>query len=368
MFWATVSLFIVGAVASPVDEKIIPSGESTAIEEAGANRDEKLFSVFQIVKFNNEECPASNGQTGVCYTAAECTAQSGGAAHGSCASGFGVCCVVTLSPCSGTTSSTNVLLEHDVANPGTCTTDNEDTSSTTKKRRSFGRALSSTEWDYLINKNNDAVVQLRLDFEKVELQGPTNGECSNDTILIEHADASTNKYLPTNLCGTLTGDHIYVDFRDNSAIDIRIILSANIAQNWRIRVRQLEETDAYYAPRGCLQYHRTDTTQSGTVMSFNNDGGNGQLLTNPAYTICLQHNTAYCDIELTATDFDMSGSNGNCADTLAIGTTCMCGSSFGNMNMMTWNYTGSYHLSVMTDADNSAMVSGFNIGYMLLSC
>jgi len=368
MFWATVSLFIVGAVASPVDEKSKPSAKTFEVEEAGANRDEKLFSVFQIVKFNNEECTGSSGDTGTCYTAAECSALSGGAAQGSCASGFGVCCVTTLDPCDGTTSAVNFILNFDVANkPADCTSDNTDTSSASG-RSSYRQSRTTIEYDYLIQKQSSSIVQLRFDFEKVELQGPTNGECTNDTITIEHADKGTMKYMPTNLCGTITGSHLYADFREEDEIDVRIRLSSEIAQNWRIRVRQLEESDDYYAPRGCLQYHRTDTTQTGTIMSFNNDAGNGELLNNPAYTICLQHNTAYCDAELTATDFDLSGNNGNCLDTIAFGTRCLCGSSFGNMNMLTWNYTGSYHVDVMTDDDNSAMVSGFNIGYMLLSC
>lgn len=51
-----------------------------------------MFSVFQIVKFNNDACNAIDGTLGTCYTASECTA-NGGEERGNCASGFGVCCV-----------------------------------------------------------------------------------------------------------------------------------------------------------------------------------------------------------------------------------------------------------------------------------
>ena len=51
-----------------------------------------VFSVFQIVKFNNDACNAIDGTLGTCYTASECTA-NGGEERGNCASGFGVCCV-----------------------------------------------------------------------------------------------------------------------------------------------------------------------------------------------------------------------------------------------------------------------------------
>ena len=51
-----------------------------------------VFSVFQIVKFNNDACTAVDGTMGTCYTDSECTAK-GGEERGKCASGFGVCCV-----------------------------------------------------------------------------------------------------------------------------------------------------------------------------------------------------------------------------------------------------------------------------------
>ena len=51
-----------------------------------------VFSIFQIVKFNNDHCTAIDGSIGTCYTASECTTK-GGEERGNCASGFGVCCV-----------------------------------------------------------------------------------------------------------------------------------------------------------------------------------------------------------------------------------------------------------------------------------
>ena len=50
-----------------------------------------VFSLFNIVKFKNDVCTASNGNLGTCYTEAECT-KFGGTNGGSCASTFGVCC------------------------------------------------------------------------------------------------------------------------------------------------------------------------------------------------------------------------------------------------------------------------------------
>ena len=52
-----------------------------------------VLNVFQIVKFPNGPCNASTSNTyGVCYTVSECT-ERGGYQSGTCASGFGACCI-----------------------------------------------------------------------------------------------------------------------------------------------------------------------------------------------------------------------------------------------------------------------------------
>merc|ERR1719242_2420879 len=66
-------------------------------------RDQKLISTFQIVRFPNEVCVGSNSRNGTCYTSAECSDKSG-TSSGSCADGFGVCCTFTISVCDSSTS------------------------------------------------------------------------------------------------------------------------------------------------------------------------------------------------------------------------------------------------------------------------
>ena len=88
------------------------------------------MSLFSIVQFPNEECTSSTSTTttGTCYTASECTSRSG-SASGTCASGFGVCCVITTSTC-GATLSANITYIRNPGYPssftptstGTCTT------------------------------------------------------------------------------------------------------------------------------------------------------------------------------------------------------------------------------------------------------
>ena len=71
------------------------------------DRDSKLLNVFNIVKFPNDGCSTVSGTYGVCYTASECdtlgqdnnmchnviSLLQGGSGTGTCASGFGVCCL-----------------------------------------------------------------------------------------------------------------------------------------------------------------------------------------------------------------------------------------------------------------------------------
>ena len=76
------------------------SSEQSEDERAG-----KSLSVFNVVKFPNSVCGATNGFNGTCYTTSECTTL-GGTASGTCASSFGVCCVFSIG-CGSSTSANN---------------------------------------------------------------------------------------------------------------------------------------------------------------------------------------------------------------------------------------------------------------------
>ena len=58
--------------------------------------------IFNVVRFPNNPCGSADNFNGTCYTASECSAL-GGSSSGTCASGFGVCCVFSLA-CGGRTS------------------------------------------------------------------------------------------------------------------------------------------------------------------------------------------------------------------------------------------------------------------------
>jgi len=323
----------------------------------GENREGKLFSVFQIVKFENAKCDTVDGREGTCYTDSECTTK-GGDERGNCASGFGVCCFFALDNCatSPTVENNNTYIESagypDPVGTGT---------SACASQRQTGLTA-----EYTIKKAASDIVQFRLDFLVTEVSNPMMGSCDNDTIMITGADAVTMKTMPMNLCGVLSGSHVYVSVKDVDSVKLTITLTSVAEQKWNILVRQFDSSQTeYLAPRGCLQYYRQDL---GTLETFNYNGGNGELLNDHMYTMCIAQNDDYCDIALQSSSFMLGGSSGACSDAVVFGTNQLCGSTFGTNMQLNWNYTGSYMVPFMSDSDNAAMDGGFSISYVLLPC
>jgi len=222
--------------------------------------------------------------------------------------------------------------------------------------------------EYTLQKFSSDIQQIRFDFETTKFSDPMMGQCDNDTITFTGADAVTMKTMPMNLCGVLTGQHIYVSVKEVEEIKLTIKLtSLDQMQGWNIYFEQLDSSETeYLAPRGCLQYFKEDI---GTLETFNYDNGNGQLLNDHKYSMCIEQKDAYCDIALTTvTPFMLGGSAGACSDSVIFGTNQFCGSTFGNSGQLNWNYTGNYNVPFSSDSDNAAMDVGFSIGYVLLPC
>lgn len=153
------------------------------------------------------------------------------------------------------------------------------------------------------------------------------GDCTNDTFVITGADPVSMKNLPTNLCGVLTGQHLYVSIKSVEEVKIGLNIASIGSQRFQILVRQFDSTQLdYLAPRGCLQYFRNDV---GTISTFNNQAGMGELLNNQLYSSCIAQNDAYCDISLQANNFELTGSSGMCSDAVVFGLDQQCGSTFG---------------------------------------
>lgn len=248
-------------------------------------RNNRHFSLFSVVTFKNEECAAksTSGMKGTCMSTSDCTS-GGGTKDGNCASGFGVCCVHRVNTCGGTVKKNCSYIE----SPGYPTT-----------------YATSGACTYTVNRCQDNICQLRLDFFAVSLMQPntatgaTAGDCTNTILSITPGSTSqsiTSK--PPGLCGTLTGEHLYVDSgRVATAATVTFTLTSSSTTNtWRVKVSQIECNNPSRAPTGCLQYFTGKSRH--TVKSFNWDGSkactSGCLLSNAFYSVCFRPEKGMC--------------------------------------------------------------------------
>ena len=117
--------------------------------EAEDERAGKSLSVFNVVKFPNSVCGATNGYNGTCYTTSECTTL-GGTASGTCASSFGVCCVFSIA-CGSSTSANN---SYAIIS-------------------SYSTSTDSDPCTYTFCPTNTDVCKLRIDFDTMVLSPPS---------------------------------------------------------------------------------------------------------------------------------------------------------------------------------------------------
>lgn len=145
---------------------------------------------------------------------------------------------------------------------------------------------------YTINKANDDVCQLRLDFITFSGYTHTTGVCS-DTF----AAAGQTGVNPPSICGTNNGYHMYIEFGTSASDSITLTNTWSAtgiatAKNYNILARQICCTDSWKAPTGCTQYF---TGLSGNVQSYGFAGG--QLLAGMNYQNCIRTEDGYCGIE-----------------------------------------------------------------------
>jgi len=295
-------------------------GNKTA--EDDHDRAKKALSVFSVVTFPNSACGASTGYNGTCYTASECKSK-GGTAAGSCASGFGMCCVFDLACGSSTTENNTYAIIS-----------------------SFSASSDEDPCSYTICKQNTDVCKLRLDFDTMVLappfsnaatsvtadMGPKYGDCVTDTLTVSNPGGSS----PPIICGYNTGQHIFVPASEScNTINIDIDTSTTTTtRSWQIKVTQYECGNLRAPELDCLQYY---TGTEGTVATFNWDTttttvADSQVhLSSQYYDICFRRERSYCsicfqpEIIVTADDVASSyglGSSSAAASESAVGATC----------------------------------------------
>jgi len=339
--WSTILgiSVLTGGIWSAEISRSGEAGEASEVSEAGQERDGKFFSVFQIVKFKNEACTTNTGEMGTCYTESECQS-AGGTPAGSCASSFGSCCLFKAQTCGAEINQNNSYIESPM----------------------YPSSYSGGMCMYTMKKCDSKICQFRLDFEDVMLAQPNAGDCNNDSLVISQVDAVSTKVVPMSLCGTLTGQHMYLTVKNSDPAKIAFsVTSMTSMSRWKIRVTQIMCDDtSILAPEGCLTY---DMGDSGDIMSYNYDSGSGALINNQMFCHCIKKTDNYCDIALSSNGFDLGTD-----DSLTFGNNKQTGTTFGSSGMLNWNFTGPYCALVESGVDGSTNNGGYSIGYLKLPC
>jgi len=220
-------------------------------DEFTTKRKAKAFSLFSVVTFKNEECTSETAFAGgvvkgTCYSTTECSDKSG-TTSGNCASGFGVCCTFISNIGTATVSENRIYLQS-LLYPAIET--------------------STAAITYTINKMQSDICQIRLDFDKFAIAGPTATDETghSETIYTTCADMLTttltsNAIIPI-LCGNMEGSHLYLDVGMDAANTAQLALTfaanptaVTAMRSWRIKTSQIPCWADYRAPAGCHQYH-----------------------------------------------------------------------------------------------------------------
>lgn len=238
-----------------------------------------------MFKFPNDVCVGSGTMNGTCYTEEECSNKEGTAA-GSCADGFGVCCVISLACGDTTYDNCTYLSQASTTTPGSgCT--------------------------YKICPISTSVNRIRLDFTTFEIASPVvptdvTGEAGPATLTEGGAigHCATDTFTATGapvICGKNTGQHMVLDTDGSTCINVVFSYGGDTeARTYNIHVTQFDALNDMGGPTGCLQYFTADT---GTIMSFNfkADAAIGNIgsqphLANQDYSICIRRNADKCAI------------------------------------------------------------------------
>lgn len=263
-------------------------------ENTGDNRESKVLPIFQVVRFPNDVC-SGQSRNGTCYTAEECSNKNG-LNSGSCASGFGVCCIISLS-CGGTTSENSSYIVQ-----GLTTT------------------APASPCTYKICPCSTDICRIRYDMTTMVLAGPAGpsttsvyaadpqtldnvgtGDCTTDQFNVASPGAMGSPII----CGKNSGQHIFIDSDGSSCHNVNINVggTTSTSRQWDIFVTQYTcGQEDLGGPPGCLQYFTGDT---GLVKSFNYDPSNTATaaaaldtihLQNQHYQICVRRETGMCYI------------------------------------------------------------------------
>jgi len=239
-------------------------------------RDKKLFSLFTVVTFPNNECTAKSSTSstkvyGTCLTQSECTGRSG-LSDGNCAAGFGICCTITKTTCGSVISENRTYIQ----NP--------------KYPTAEGVSFSCT---YTVNPVSSDICQLRLDFDFFDLTESTTTGSTYGACLDSFTMTGPTGRNPMNLCGTLTGMHVYIEQgRSTTATTLKFATGTAGGGSWKMKVSQIECHSLARANPDCNQWF---TGISGVVQSYN---WPNVMLQARHFNTCIRREKGYCGLSL----------------------------------------------------------------------
>jgi len=279
--------------------------------------------MFQVVRFPNDACDSDdNSKNGTCYTKEECS-ERGGTESGTCASGFGVCCINTIH-CGDTTKENTTYFESQDVKDGDCRVK--------------------------VCKSEEGICQIRLDFITFSILGPStdtatiakelNGiqsesgtqevnartQCNDDSFSV----SSPGNPAPPVICGYNTGEHMYVDASD-ACLTMNFHLGesgSTFQRTWNVRVTQFKCDYENLAPSGCTQYYFNPEGDEGIVTTYNYNNGQGMHLAQQRQTICIRREENKNTITWSAamdTDFQLTGDTGAAGASVPSASSKCCG-------------------------------------------
>ena len=202
---------------------------------------------------------------------------------------------------------------------------------------------SSGSCSFSVQPLNSDICQLRLDFDNFDLTetSPVVGSCV-DTFDV--TSGSSRDYF--SLCGTLTGQHMYMETgrkTTDQTLSFTIATTSTVA-TWRIKVNQISCFSLSKAPNDCLQYH---TGVSGEISSLNYPT---VMLADIWYSICIRRENGYCGAEWTLEASTSPDSFALSSDIVtSVTATGVDGTSSGAYLTIPGGYSGIYGGSIFSD-------------------
>eukprot|EP00095_Tigriopus_kingsejongensis_P004837 maker-scaffold713_size108309-snap-gene-0.11 protein:Tk04837 transcript:maker-scaffold713_size108309-snap-gene-0.11-mRNA-1 annotation:"hypothetical protein AND_010472" len=137
----------------------------------------------------------------------------------------------------------------------------------------------------------------KLDFRTLTTTFDATGTCGTvaDAITVTSPFSSSANAFPPTVCGTLTGQHMYIETGITGTAGTLTIAKGTGAgsRNYQIKATYYTCDNLAKAPAGCTQYL---TGISGNFASFNYPGG--QLLQAQNYNNCIRQEEGYCNLQV----------------------------------------------------------------------